>query len=53
MWEAIGDDPSAVAAQLQQLVDTGVDSIVLVSLANDLDAQLDLAVEEMLPTLVG
>ena len=53
MWEAIGDDPSAVATQLQQLVDTGVDSVVLVSLANDLDAQLELAAEEILPALIG
>lgn len=51
-WEALGADPAAVAAKLQSLIDVGVDSIVLVSLATDLDAQLELAAREILPTLI-
>lgn len=51
MWEAIGPDPETVANQLQALVETGVDSIVLVPLGVDLDGQFELAASEILPTL--
>jgi len=50
-WEAIAEDPAGVAAQLATLVDVGVDSIVLVALGTDIDAQLELAANEILPTL--
>ena len=51
MWEATGDDADAVATKLASLVDAGVDSIVLVSLGLDIDAQLELAATEIVPTL--
>ncbi len=51
MWEAIGGDADTVATKLAGLVDAGVESIVLVALGLDIDAQLDLAATEILPAL--
>lgn len=50
-WEAIGDDPDAVAAQLATLIDAGVDSIVLNPLGDDSNHQLELATSHILPML--
>lgn len=50
-WEAVGPDPQSVARDIQQIVDTGVDSIVLVSLATDVDSQLELAKREIIGLL--
>jgi alkanesulfonate monooxygenase SsuD/methylene tetrahydromethanopterin reductase-like flavin-dependent oxidoreductase (luciferase family) len=50
-WAAEGPAPEAVAVGLQQLVDAGADSIVLVPMATDARQQLELAVTEIWPLL--
>ena len=50
-WEAIGATTDEVTARLQNLVDTGVDSIVLVPMGKDKTEQLVLAGEVIVPGL--
>jgi hypothetical protein len=51
-WEAVGDEPGTVTAELQTLIDAGVDSMVLVPLGKDAEQQLQLASTEVVPQLV-
>lgn len=53
IWEAVDTDVRKVTQRLRDLVDAGVDSIVLVALGRDIDAQLDLAAQEILPLLTN
>jgi hypothetical protein len=50
-WIANGPTPEAAAAELQRLVDAGADSIVLVPMAGDTLAQVELATTEIWPLL--
>jgi 5,10-methylenetetrahydromethanopterin reductase len=51
-WEAVATVPSQVARSLQSLVDAGADSVVLVPLGIDHEAQLHLAASAIVPRLV-
>ncbi len=51
-WEAVGNEPGTVTAELQTLIDAGVDSMVLVPLGKDAEQQLQLASTEVVPRLV-
>jgi alkanesulfonate monooxygenase SsuD/methylene tetrahydromethanopterin reductase-like flavin-dependent oxidoreductase (luciferase family) len=51
-WDAIGEDPTAVAGKLQTLIDAGADNVVLVPFGTDATAQLQLATAEIVPNLV-
>ena len=52
-WEAVSTDPLEVAAELATLFRAGADSVVLVPLATDPIASLDVAIEEVVPPLRG
>lgn len=50
-WDAVAETPEDCAAQLQTVIDTGVDSLVLVPFGDDMERQLCLAAADIVPLL--
>lgn len=50
-WDAVADDPTEVARRLEELIDAGADSVVLVPFGADPVSQLRLAASEIVPLL--
>ncbi len=50
-WAAVADTPVECAAQLQAILDSGVDSMVLVPFGDDAESQLCLAAVDIVPLL--
>lgn len=50
-WDAVAETAADCAAQLQTLLDAGVDSLVLVPFGHDIESQLCLAAVDIVPLL--
>jgi 5,10-methylenetetrahydromethanopterin reductase len=53
LWAAIAARPDAVAEQLQSLIDAGADALILAPIGLDPGEQLQIAVTEIVPALIG
>ena len=50
-WAAVAETPAACAAQLQTILDAGVECLVLVPFGDDMESQLCLAAVDIVPLL--